>query len=169
MWNILVEGFSEDPFFLSFFHTGYHCSQWPRLGSVSDHGLVGVVILQEVNIWVLLPCILVMPLPSRARNAYVTTYCRQLSDHKLSKLVFVVVPSRQVSGKLFPSQRLSELIYAKAAESIFPALARPSLRAVSLMSPVYIWAPTEGFVGPLVHLRGFELARPSPFSPAPGG
>ena len=117
----------------------------------------------------LLPCVLVMPLPSRARNAYVTTYCRQLSDHKLSKLVFVVVPSRQVSGKLFPSQRLSELIFAKAAESIFPALARPSLRAVSLMSPVYIWAPTEGFVGPLVHLRGFELARPSPFSPAPGG
>ena len=46
---------------LSFFHTGYHCNQWPRLGSVSDHGLVVVVILQEVNIWVLVALYLLCP------------------------------------------------------------------------------------------------------------
>ena len=37
------------------------------------------------------------------------------------------------------------------------------------MSPMYIWAPTEGFVGPLVALRTLGLARPSPLPPAPGG
>ena len=35
--------------FLSFFHTEYHCIQWPRLGSVSDHGLVVHGILEDVS------------------------------------------------------------------------------------------------------------------------